>query len=191
MKIIIKLKKYIKYLRFKIICIKKNCKVIKPLILNNPECITFENNVRIKENARIECYKSFSDRKLFPQLYIEEKVIIGYNFTCLVADEIKIKKNTIIASNVLITSENHGINPETDIPYYEQALNVGEVFIGEGCWIGEKAIILPNVHIGNKCIVAAGAIVTKDVPNYSIVAGVPAKVIKKYDFEKHKWVNVK
>lgn len=190
MNIINKLKRIIKLYKFKILCQKINCKVIKPLILNNPECIFLEKDVRIKENARIECYKSFAGVNLSPQLYIGEKVIIGYNFTCLVADKIKIRKNTIIASNVLITSENHGMNPELDTPYYEQPLNVGHVSIGEGCWIGEKVIILPNVNIGNKCIIAAGSIVTKDVPDYSIVAGVPAKVIKKYDLEEHRWINI-
>lgn len=111
-----------------------------------------------------------------------ENIIIGYNFSCLVADKISIGKNTILASNILITTENHGMNPEVDIPYYEQELSVGPVMIGEGCWIGEKAIILHNVNIGKKCIVAAGSIVNKDVPDYCIVAGAPAKVIKKYNF---------
>lgn len=183
------IKYYYKLYKFKRYCRKSNSKVIKPLFLNNPEYIKLNNYVRIKQGARIECYNEFADKKLFPELSIGEKVIIGYNFSCLVADKVKIDKNTILASNVLITSENHGMNPEIGIPYYEQTLSVGAVSIGEGCWIGEKVIILPNVNIGKKCIVAAGSIITKDIPDYSIVAGIPAKVIKKYDFKKHEWVS--
>lgn len=179
--------KDIKIHKFKRYCRKLNCKVIKPLILNNPEYIHLDKYVRIKEGARIECYDRFAGNMLSPRLSIEEKVIIGYNFSCLVADKVRIGKDTILASNVLITSENHGINPEIDIPYYEQELSIGPVSIGEGCWIGEKVIILPNVNIGKKCVIAAGAIVTKDIPDYSIAAGIPAKVIKKYNFEKHEW----
>ncbi|WP_027087253.1 CatB-related O-acetyltransferase [Cohnella panacarvi] len=54
----------------------------------------------------------------------------------------------------------------------------GKIVIGNDVWIGAKTVILPSVHIGNGAIVAAGAVVTKDVPDYAIVAGVPAKVIK-------------
>ena len=54
----------------------------------------------------------------------------------------------------------------------------GDVYIGDNCFVGANAIILPNVRIGDEVIVAAGAVVTKDVPNNSIVAGNPARVIR-------------
>ena len=145
-----------KLYKFKIYCKKNKCKVIKPLILNNPEYIHFDKCVRIKEGARIECYNKFGDQILSPILSIRENVIIGYNFSCLVADKVEIGKNTILASNVLITS----------------------------------VIILPNVKIGDKCIIAAGSIVTKDIPSYSMAVGIPARVIKKYDFERHEWIAI-
>lgn len=190
-KIYRRIKYHFKLYMFNRYCKKSNSEVIKPLILNNPEYINLNNYVRIKQGARIECYDKFANKTLFPELSIGEKVIIGYNFSCLVADKVVIGKNTILASNVLITSENHGMNPETETPYYEQPLSVGAVSIGEGCWIGEKAIILPNVNIGKKCVVAAGSIVTKDIPDYCIAAGIPAKVIKKYDFKKKEWASIK
>ncbi len=190
MRILSNLKQRVKYLKFTALLLGKRSKIIKPLIVSNPEHIFLENNVRIKEGARIECYKEFFNQKLSPKLVIGKKVIIGYNFSCLVTDEITIGENTIIASNVLITSENHGINPESEIPYYEQELINGKVSIGSGCWVGERVIILPDVSIGKKCIIAAGSIVTKSVPDYSMVAGVPARVIKQYNFEEHKWIKV-
>ena len=105
------------------------------------------------------------------------------------ADKVEIGKDTIFASDVLITSENHGMNPESNIPYHAQPLSTGEVTIGQGCWIGEKVSIISGggVRIGDKCIIAAGAVVTKDIPDYSIAGGIPARVIKRYDFEKHMW----
>lgn len=108
----------------------------------------------------------------------------------MVADSISIGKNTILASDILITSENHGMDPGSAIPYYEQPLITGSVRIGENCWIGEKAVILPGVSIGNYCIVAASSVVVKDVPSYSIVAGNPARAIKKYDFSLREWVRL-
>jgi len=55
----------------------------------------------------------------------------------------------------------------------------GKIVLNDDCWIGTGAIILPNVSIGKMAVVSAGAVVTRDVPPYSIVAGVPAKIIKK------------
>ena len=64
------------------------------------------------------------------------------------------------------------------LPADRKIVSKGDVEIGENVWIGENACILSGVHIGKGCIIAANAVVTKDVPSFSLVAGVPAKVIK-------------
>ena len=120
------------------------------------------------------------------QLVIGNDCYIGNFNTFLVGGKITIGNQVSIASFVSIISENHVLKPEDNNPMAE--LSFKEVKIGNNCWIGEKAIILPGVSIGDYVIVAAGAVVTKDVPSYSIVAGNPAKVVKKYDFQKHDWV---
>ena len=88
-----------------------------------------------------------------------------------------------------IVSHNHGMNPEESLSYMHQKLSAKCVTIGDGCWIGEKVQIMPGASVGKKCIIAAGAIVTKDIPDYSIAAGVPARVIKSYNFNTHRWEN--
>ena len=62
----------------------------------------------------------------------------------------------------------------------------GPITIGEGSWIGRNAVIL-SANIGRNCVVAAGSYVNKDVPDYCVVAGVPAKIIKRYNMETKKW----
>lgn len=147
--------------------------------------------VRIGRFCRMQCYKDFAGEKLFPQIDIKDGCYIGDNFTALAGAPIELQENVLIASNVTISSENHSCDPTSIIPYKDQALVVGEVSIGEGTWIGQNAVILPNVKIGKKCVIAASAVVTKSVDDYSMVAGVPAKVIKKFDFEQGYWVSVK
>lgn len=114
-------------------------------------------------------------------------MIIGYHFTALVSDLLEIEDNVILASDVLMVTHNHGINPESDLPYYRQRLETAPIKIEEGTWIGEKAVVLPGVTVGHHSIVAAGAVVTKSCPPYSMMAGVPARIIKSYDFKQHKW----
>ena len=74
-------------------------------------------------------------------------------------------------------SENHNYS-NTEIPIRLQGVNRSGIIIGDDCWIGAKATILDGARIGNGCIVAAGAVVTKgEYPDYSILGGVPAKII--------------
>ncbi|MCB2153420.1 acyltransferase [bacterium] len=79
---------------------------------------------------------------------------------------------------VVIYTHNHNIE-RTDIPISHQGLTPGPVTIEDDVWLGARATILPNVTVGRGSVVAAGAVVTKDVPPFSIVGGVPAKVIAK------------
>lgn len=65
-----------------------------------------------------------------------------------------------------------------------------KVIIGEGSWLGTNVVVVGKVRIGKHCVIGANSVVTKDIPDYSVAAGIPAKVIKKYDFEKEEWVRV-
>lgn len=117
-------------------------------------------------------------------------MIVGYHFTTLVANKIQIGSQTIISSNVSLISENHGVSVETDVPFHAQPLETGPITIGKGCWIGQNVVVLANVCIGDKCVIGANSVVTRDIPSYSIAVGAPAKVIKQYNFELHSWVKV-
>lgn len=143
----------------------------------------------ILDGARIAV---FGDKGSQPYIYIGDRCYFSYGITLLATSQasIHIGNDVLFASNVIITNENHGMNPETEIPYMEQELQGKDVEIGDGCWIGEKTCILPGVSIGNKCIIGAGSVVTHSIPDYSIAAGNPARIIKKYNFESHQWERV-
>ena len=159
----------------------------KSLTVMNQRFIDIGKKVRIKKGYRIECYYLFAGIELQPKVVIENGVIIGHFLTILGGATVRIGKDTILADNVKLISENHGMDPESVIPYYAQPLSTGDIIIGEGCWLGQNVCILPNVMIGKKCIIASSSVVTRDIPDYSIAAGIPAKVIKTYNFEKHIW----
>ena len=90
---------------------------------------------------------------------------------------ITIEDDVQMAANVQILTNNHD-------PYERQLLTVKPVLIQKGAWIGAGVTILPGISIGKHAIVGAAAVVTKDVPDYAIVVGNPAKVVKTLDADK-------
>lgn len=97
------------------------------------------------------------------------------NFDCVFLDlgGITIEDNVLIAPKVSLLSEGHPLSPTE-----RQALIPGHIHIKKGAWIGAGATILPGVTVGENAIVAAGAVVSKDVPDNTVVGGIPAKIIK-------------
>lgn len=90
---------------------------------------------------------------------------------------VEIGSHVNLAQGITVTALNHNFD-DTQKRIDEQGVSTIPVTIEDDVWIGANAVILPGVTIGNHCVVAAGAVVTKDVPPHSLVAGVPAKVIK-------------
>jgi acetyltransferase-like isoleucine patch superfamily enzyme len=109
---------------------------------------------------------------------IGKNVFINFDCTFLDLGGITIEDNVQIAPKVSLLSEGHPIEPQN-----RQSLMVGQIHIKKNAWIGANAIILPGVTIGENAIVAAGAVVTKDVPDNVIVGGIPAKVVKILNFD--------
>lgn len=170
--------------------IGKSCFLGRYARINTCRYLFMENHCRIGNHCRISFYDEFYGKEYQPQLTICDGAYLGDHLTILCADKVMIKENVLMANYITIATENHGTDPEESICYGKQPLKTAPVCIGEGSWIGEKAVILPGVTIGEKAIIAAGAVVTKNVPAYSIAAGNPAKIIKKYDFQTHQWKRV-
>jgi acetyltransferase-like isoleucine patch superfamily enzyme len=137
--------------------------------------ITLGNNVSIHRNTIIECTGVI--RELGEGLVIGNNVGIAQNCFIQVRGKVTLGNNIMFGPNVSIFSENHGYE-RTDITMLEQPTTRKGVVIEDDVWLGTRCVILDGVTIGKGSIVAAGAIVNATVPPYSIVAGVPAKIIK-------------
>ncbi|MBK7212887.1 MAG: acyltransferase [Bacteroidales bacterium] len=139
------------------------------------EGIKIGNNVSINNNSIIECTGVI--RNLGEGLVIGNNVGIAQNCFIQVRGKVRIGNDVIMGPGVSIFSENHNYT-ETDAPIHTQGETRIGVVIEDGCWLGTKAVILDGVTLGHDSIVAANAVVNKSFPPYSIVAGVPAKLIK-------------
>lgn len=111
-----------------------------------------------------------------PQLYIGDFVTIGQNTIITVKAEMHIGAYTLIGPYVQITDNNHTIERNNLIKF--QRSTIKPVKIGADVWIGSGAKILAGVSIGNGVVIGANAVVTHDLPDFTVAVGCPAKVIK-------------
>lgn len=100
----------------------------------------------------------------------------NYNCTILDVAKVIIGDNCQMAPNVAIYTAGHPVHPDSRNSAYEYGISVT---IGNNCWIGGNTVICPGVHIGDNVIIGAGSVVTKDIPDWSIAAGNPCKVLRK------------
>jgi len=165
-----------------------NSMLFKPIILGNPQYVHIGENVSIQQGARIEVILSELNKRI-PELRIGDNVNIEQNVHLVCHSRITIGRNVSITGNCAIVDVTH---PYTDVNDPEKIGNriLDEdsfVEIGDGCFIGFGALIMPNVRIGRYCVVGAHSVVTRDVPDYSIAVGNPARVTRKYDRQTNRW----
>lgn len=102
----------------------------------------------------------------------------GIGVNASVGEGTQIGDDVMMGPDCIIYTSTHRTD-RTDIPMNRQGLTaVNPVIIGNDCWIGSRVTIMPGVRLGDGCIVGAGAVVTRDVPPYAVVGGVPARVLK-------------
>lgn len=165
----------------------KDFYIAPQMTINKCKFLTVGNGFSLGRNSRFLFVEKYHGGTYSPSAKIGKSVTIENRFSLLSAAPIEIGDECLIASDVLITSENHDMEIEGFTSFGQTKLIGKPVKIGNGCWIGEKAIILPGVDLGERSVVAAGAVVTKSFPPYSLVGGVPAKLLKTYSFESHRW----
>jgi acetyltransferase-like isoleucine patch superfamily enzyme len=123
-----------------------------------------------------------------PWIEIQDGVSIGRFAHITISNGLVIEKNVLITEGVLISDTIHGYE-DIHTPIIKQRMyNRGSIRIKEGAWIGNGARIVGSVTIGKNSIVGANAYVDKDVPDYCMVGGIPAKVLKLYDHNTKQWV---
>jgi acetyltransferase-like isoleucine patch superfamily enzyme len=135
------------------------------------EGITLGDNVLIARNTILSCKGG--------SISIGDNTNIGMN--CLFQSEsrIEVGKNIVVASYCyLVAGGNHGID-RTDIPIIQQPpVSRGGIVVEDNCWLGARATVIDGVTVGHDTVLGAGAVAIRDVPEFSVAAGVPAKVIK-------------
>lgn len=158
-------------------------KISKMLEVTGGKYIYFGNTFKAGALFRIEAIDNYVGAKYTPRIEIGDNADFGQSCHIGCINYIKIGNNCLVGSKVLIIDHDHGdTNELSKLPPGERPLHSkGPIYIGNNVWIGDGAIVLSNVSIGDNAIIGANSVVCKDVPPNTVVAGAPAKVIKRLD----------
>lgn len=156
--------------------------ISSPAFIKGGQYIKIGKNFTGINTIRMECWDEFLQEKFTPSLNIGDNVSMNNNIHIGCINKIHIGNNVLFASNIFVTDHFHGHINGRDLnlpPHMRPLHSKGEVVIMDDVWIGENVTIMPNVTIGKSCIIGANSVVTKSFPDYSIIAGSPAKLIRK------------
>jgi acetyltransferase-like isoleucine patch superfamily enzyme len=155
-----------------------NCVLRNPLLLSNTRYIHLGSHVDIRDGVRMEVVLHNPAR--VPELRIGDHVNIEQNVHIICQSKILIGNDVSITGNCAIVDTTHPwASPESSQKTGDLILDEDSyVVIGDGTFLGFGCIVLPNVKIGKGAIIGANAVVSKDVPDYAVVAGIPAAVLR-------------
>jgi len=170
-----------------------------PRSLVHPERMTIGVDVKLGPNSELKCNTRYPGgwmqhphgehvaQTFTPQLTIGDRVTATASLQVIAFVSVVIEDDVMFAANVFVADGTHA-HDTAEVPYkYQGVGRPAPVRIGRGAWIGQNAVITPGVTIGELAIVGANSVVTRDVPPRTIVGGVPARVVKRWNDERRAW----
>ena len=144
----------------------------------------------IKAGSWIMCVRRYASATYSPHIVIGDGTSIGHRAHIIACLDMCLGQHVTIADGVYISDNLHGFD-DISMPIRAQPLTTpGKVTIGDEVWLGEHVCVLPNVTIGRHSAIGSNSVVTKDIPEYSVAVGAPARVVKKYIPGKQTWERV-
>ncbi|MBQ7210023.1 MAG: acyltransferase [Paludibacteraceae bacterium] len=175
------------YYPFKFKQFGRGSSIVSPLQIDSAKNIVIGNNVSIAHGAWLAAVPLTSNPQ--PELKIGDGCQIGHRNHIFATSGIFIGCEVLTADGVYITDNMHNYsNPE--LPILQQEIRqLNKVHIGDGSWLGENVCVI-GASVGKHCVIGANAVVTHDIPDYSVAVGVPARVIKQYNIKTQKWEKI-
>ena len=162
----------------------------KPLRVIGRKNIFIGKNCWIYKNVRLETVSKWGMQELHGEIHLKDGVSFEQGCHIVAASKLVIEEGCTLSANVYVSDCAHS-HDKVNQDVMHQPLEIKSVSIGKNSFIGYGACIWPGTQIGQGCIIGANAVVKGTIPDYSVVAGVPAKVIKQYNFDIKQWERVK
>jgi len=165
----------------------RNVHIQSGVCIVRPKYISIGNDVTIGKDSDIYVHPSDSNPKKFiieigNHVVLARNNIVGARYGIVLEDYVGLSAYSMVGD----FSRHY---EDIDVPFQLQDVTQeGPIHIGQWTWVGAHAFIMPNVTIGRNSVIGANAVVNRDIPPYSVAVGVPARVVKRYDFDQKKWV---
>lgn len=143
------------------------------------------NNFVLGSKSVIEDFSTINNG--VGDVFIGKETTIG--MSNVIIGPVTVGNNVIMAQNIVASGLNHNYK-DVHLPIQQQGVSMAPIHIEDDCWIGANVVVTAGVTIGRHSVVAAGSVVTKNVPAFSVAAGNPARVIRRYDEAAKDWVRV-
>lgn len=161
--------------------------IYRPCVIHGASCISLGNRSIILRDGYLSALEQYDGVRYRPRIVIGNDVYVGRHAYLTAISEISIGDGCVLSEHVYVTDLMHGLDPERG-PIMQQPLeSKGPVRIGTRCFLGYRAAIMPGVSLGEHCVVGANSVVTRSFGAFSMVAGVPARLIKVYSPETKRW----
>lgn len=159
----------------------RNPLIMRRIKVFGGKAIAIGDNFYCYGDQRFETYSEHNGKRFSPRLVIGHNVSInpGCHLACI--ERLELHDGVLLASRVFVTDHFHGDTSVESlaIPPQKRLLTTkGPVIIGQNAWLGEGVVVMPGVTIGRNAIIGANSVVTKNIPDNAVAAGVPARVIK-------------
>lgn len=153
----------------------------------NPGHVKIEKDVIMAHNSSITAVTGYNNKYYKPSIIIGRGTQIGSYNAIAAIDKITIGEFVLFGPYVHVNDHSHGYKDISKAIMHQPVTSKGPVVIEDGCWLGFGAHILSGVTIGRNSVIGANSLVTKDIPPFCVAVGNPAKVIKRYNFERKTW----
>lgn len=160
-------------------------------ILEGPANIAIGSKCMIRDDAWMSAYPHLYPEldSSVPRIVIEDDVYIGFSSFITAIHSVRICEGALISDGFYTSDHSHGFDPREGPPRYQPLTSKGPVEIGKNCFLGYRVTVLSGVVLGRNCVVGAHSVVTRSFPDYSMLAGIPARRIKSFDFSTGRWID--
>jgi len=164
--------------------------IYRPRRIDGASFIRLGSRTTIDRYGWLSALHNYAGVTFEPEIMLGDDVHIG-RYACLTAiKSITIDDGCLLSEHVYISDHGHGLDPCGGLLVDQLLISKGAVHIGAHTFIGYRACILPGVTLGTRCVVGANSVVTRSFPDFSMIAGVPARLVKRYSPSSKQWLTI-